>query len=90
MRIVVEHYRAHVAPLLEGQAKAMVVVASRLEAVRWTLMNAIMEALDAHTQMSKQALESEAVRSGIKVILLHHARLWEALRAKARAGRTSG
>jgi type I restriction enzyme R subunit len=36
-QIVVEHYRAHVAPLLGGRAKAMVVVASRLEAVRWQL-----------------------------------------------------
>ena len=35
--IVVEHYRAHVAPLLAGKAKAMVVVSSRLEAVRWQL-----------------------------------------------------
>ncbi|MFE8604832.1 type I restriction endonuclease subunit R [Archangium violaceum] len=52
------------------------------------IMNAIMEALDAHTQMSKQALESEAVRSGIKDILLNHAQLWEALRSKANAGRT--
>ncbi len=37
VQLVVEHYRAHVAPLLEGQAKAMVVVGSRLEAVRWQL-----------------------------------------------------
>ncbi len=37
VQVVVEHYRAHVAPLLDGQAKAMVVVASRLEAVRWKL-----------------------------------------------------
>ena len=37
VEIVVEHYRSHVAPLLEGKAKAMVVVASRLEAVRWKL-----------------------------------------------------
>jgi type I restriction enzyme, R subunit len=35
VQVVVEHYREHVAPLLDGQAKAMVVVASRLEAVRW-------------------------------------------------------
>lgn len=35
VQIVVEHYRDHVAPLLEGKAKAMVVVGSRLEAVRW-------------------------------------------------------
>lgn len=37
VQVVVEHYRSHVAPLLEGQAKAMVVVASRVEAVRWKL-----------------------------------------------------
>jgi type I restriction enzyme R subunit len=37
VEIVVEHFREHVAPLLEGKAKAMVVVASRLEAVRWKL-----------------------------------------------------
>ena len=37
VQIVVEHYRATVAPLLGGKAKAMVVVSSRLEAVRWQL-----------------------------------------------------
>ena len=37
VQIVVEHYRAHVAPLLGGRAKAMVVVASRVEAVRWKI-----------------------------------------------------
>lgn len=37
VQVVIEHYRTYVAPLLEGQAKAMVVVASRLEAVRWQL-----------------------------------------------------
>lgn len=37
VRIVVEHYRANVGPLLDGRAKAMVVVGSRLEAVRWQL-----------------------------------------------------
>ena len=36
-RIVVEHYREKVAPLLDGKAKAMVVLASRKEAVRWQL-----------------------------------------------------
>ncbi len=35
VQIVVEHYRENVQPLLEGKAKAMVVVASRKEAVRW-------------------------------------------------------
>jgi type I restriction enzyme, R subunit len=37
VQVVVEHYRENVAPLLEGTAKAMVVVSSRLEAVRWQL-----------------------------------------------------
>jgi type I restriction enzyme R subunit len=37
VEIVVEHFRTYVAPLLNGQAKAMVVVGSRLEAVRWKL-----------------------------------------------------
>jgi type I restriction enzyme R subunit len=37
VQIVVEHYREMVAPLLDGKAKAMVVVGSRVEAVRWKL-----------------------------------------------------
>ncbi|MEN9354241.1 MAG: hypothetical protein RL318_1566 [Fibrobacterota bacterium] len=37
VQVVVEHFRANVAPLLSGKAKAMVVVSSRLEAVRWKL-----------------------------------------------------
>jgi type I restriction enzyme R subunit len=47
------------------------------------LDNAIIGALDAHTAMSTQALNSPAVRRGIKDILLNHAGLWETLRAKA-------
>jgi type I restriction enzyme, R subunit len=47
------------------------------------LLNAIMGALDAHTTMSTQALNSRAVRDGIKDILLNHAALWEALRERA-------
>jgi type I restriction enzyme R subunit len=35
VQIVVEHYRENVQPLLEGKAKAMIVVGSRKEAVRW-------------------------------------------------------
>lgn len=35
--IVVEHFRTHVAPLLGGKAKAMVVMGSRKEAVRWQI-----------------------------------------------------
>ncbi len=37
VQIVVEHFRRHVWPLLDGKAKAMVVVGSRKEAVRWKL-----------------------------------------------------
>ncbi|HRF09993.1 MAG TPA: type I restriction endonuclease [Xanthobacteraceae bacterium] len=37
VQIVVEHFLANVAPLLKGEAKAMVVLASRQEAVRWQL-----------------------------------------------------
>lgn len=35
VQIVVEHFREKVAPLLNGKAKAMVVLGSRKEAVRW-------------------------------------------------------
>lgn len=37
VQITVEHFRDSVAPLLDGTAKAMVVLASRREAVRWKL-----------------------------------------------------
>ncbi len=37
VQIVVEHYRENVQPLLDGKAKAMVVLGSRQEAVRWQL-----------------------------------------------------
>jgi type I restriction enzyme R subunit len=47
------------------------------------LVNAIIDALDAHTEMSTQALESEAVQRGLKDILLNNAGLYEALRERA-------
>jgi type I restriction enzyme R subunit len=37
VQVVVEHFLENVQPLLSGHAKAMVVVGSRLEAVRWQL-----------------------------------------------------
>ena len=46
------------------------------------ILNAIMDALSAHSTMSKQALESEKVRNGMKDILLGPAQLYESLRAK--------
>lgn len=47
------------------------------------LMHAIIDAFDAHTTMSKQALDSERVRDGLKDILLGPAQLYEALRARS-------
>jgi type I restriction enzyme R subunit len=47
------------------------------------LLNAIMGALDAHTLMSTQALNSDTVQRGLKDILLNNARLYETLRAQA-------
>lgn len=53
------------------------------------IQNAIMDALAAHTTMSKQALESDKVRAGLKEILLGPADLYEALRGRqeSRVGR---
>jgi type I restriction enzyme R subunit len=41
-----------------------------------------MDALSAHTTMSKQALDSEKVRSGLKEVLLGPAKLYESLRQR--------
>lgn len=49
------------------------------------LMNAIIGALDAHTLMSTQALNSAAVQGGLKDVLLNHAGLYESLREQAAA-----
>ena len=51
------------------------------------LMNAIMDALAAHTAMSTQALDSERVRRGLRDILLGPAQLYEALRARGAGDR---
>lgn len=50
------------------------------------LVRAIMDALDAHTAMSSQALASEAVRHGLRDVLLDHAGLYESLRQAPAAG----
>lgn len=47
------------------------------------LMDAIMDAFEAHTSMSTQALGSERIRDGLKDTLLGPAQLYEALRSKA-------
>jgi len=58
VEIVVEHFRQHVSPLLAGNAKAMVVVGSRLEAVRWKL------AIDKYIKDRGYAMQTLAAISG--------------------------
>jgi type I restriction enzyme R subunit len=51
------------------------------------LLNAILDAFAAHSSLSKQALDSENVRNGLKDILLGPARLYETLREQNMAQR---
>jgi type I restriction enzyme, R subunit len=51
------------------------------------IMGAVMDALTAHTAMSKQALESEQLRDDMKDVLLGAGKLWEGLRAKSAGSR---
>lgn len=51
--------------------------------LRTELTNALIGALDAHTLMSTQALNSAQVREGLLDVLLNYAGLWERLRARA-------
>jgi type I restriction enzyme R subunit len=51
--------------------------------LKTALVNAIMDALDAHSTMSSQALNSERIRDGLKDTLLGPAGLYEALRARS-------
>jgi type I restriction enzyme, R subunit len=47
------------------------------------IVNAVMDAFSAHSSMSRQALESEKVRLGLKDVLLGPAQLYEGLRERA-------
>jgi len=58
VEIVVEHFREFVSPLLSGKAKAMVVVGSRLEAVRWQL------AIDRYIKQHSYAIGTLVAFSG--------------------------
>jgi type I restriction enzyme R subunit len=58
VEIVVEHFRQFVWPLLDGKAKAMVVVGSRKEAVRWKL------AIDQYIQAKGYPLGTLVAFSG--------------------------
>ena len=48
-----------------------------------------MDAFTAHSGMSKQAMESERLRSGLKELLLGPGQLYEALRAKGEVGKAT-
>lgn len=50
------------------------------------VMNAIMDALSAHSAMSKQTLDSAEVRSGLTQILLGPGGLYAALRSQQVSG----
>jgi hypothetical protein len=58
VEIVVEHYRENVQQLLNGEAKAMVVLGSRKEAVRWKL------AIDGYIKSKGYGLGTLAAFSG--------------------------
>lgn len=47
------------------------------------ILHAIMDALDAHTTMSSQALNSQKIQDGLKDTLLGPAQLYESLRARS-------
>ena len=51
-------------------------------ALAQAILDAIIDAFDAHSTMSKQALDSVEVREGLKDVLLGPAQLYEALRAR--------
>jgi type I restriction enzyme R subunit len=51
-------------------------------ALRQAIIDAIIDAFDAHATMSKQALDSDEVREGLRDILLGPAQLYEHLRAR--------
>jgi type I restriction enzyme R subunit len=52
------------------------------------LENAIMDAYDAHTSMSQQALSSKAIQEGLVRLLLDYAGLYEDLKARSAARRS--
>ena len=81
--------RGYFAPSGDGDPYCIVIpppnVTGRLH-MGHGFQHAIMDALTAHTTMSKQALDSEKVRQGLKDVLLGPAKLYEALRGQHSAG----
>ena len=66
VKVVVEHFRRNVMPLLGGDAKAMVVTSSRLEAVRWSRsMNDYIEAQGYDDMLTLVAFSGTVTDEGI-------------------------
>jgi len=89
LRLYFEEFGQIYVPLLENDTLVQQAMSNSKEQFanspdfKDTLMHAIMDAFDAHTTMSTQALGSERVRDGLKDILLGPAQLYEALRARS-------
>ena len=47
------------------------------------ILNAVMESMEAQTELSTQALKSEVIREGLKFIMLNHLGLYEQLKKRA-------
>ena len=58
--------------------------------LRKAMVDAIIDAFDAHAAMSKQALDSSEVREGLIAVLLGPGQLYEALRQKGGFGQSAG
>jgi type I restriction enzyme R subunit len=67
----------------EANSKAQFEASPTLDA---ELMNAIIEAMDAHQKMSQMAIDSLKVRAGLKDLLLGPGKLYEALRERRGGG----
>ena len=59
---------------------------SNSPALTQAILDAIIDAFEAHSTMSKQALDSSQVRAGLKDVLLGPGQLYEALRRKGGEG----
>lgn len=59
---------------------------SNSPALTKAILDAVIEAFEAHSTMSKQALESPKVREGLKEVLLGPANLYESLRGRTLGG----
>jgi hypothetical protein len=67
---------------LDSQDESLTVFVRQSPALTQAILDAIMDAFEAHSTMSKQALDSSQVRGGLKDVLLGPGKLYESLRSK--------